>query len=60
MASLNTAIRTALQDPQVLERFKMLNVEAAPATPEAFAERIRKERERWAPVVRASGFKMDS
>lgn len=60
VASLNSAIRHALQDPQVLERFKMLNVEAAATTPEAFAQRIRNERERWAPVVKASGFKMDS
>ncbi len=59
VASLNQAIQAALRDPEVLERFSALTVEAAPATPEAFAERIRRERARWAPVVQASGFKME-
>jgi tripartite-type tricarboxylate transporter receptor subunit TctC len=59
VASLNGAIQKALRHPDVLERFKSLNVDAAPSTPEAFTERIRLERARWEPVVRASGFKME-
>lgn len=59
VSSLNQSLQAALRDPEVLERFKTLNVDAAPTTPEAFAERIRVERDRWAPVVQASGFKMD-
>lgn len=57
--ALNRSIQTALRDPEVLERFKALNVDAAPSTPEAFAERIRMERARWAPIVKTSGFKME-
>lgn len=59
VAALNGALQQALRDPDVLERFKALNVDAAPSSPEAFAERIRSERERWAPVVKASGFKAE-
>jgi tripartite-type tricarboxylate transporter receptor subunit TctC len=59
VSALNRSIQLALRDPEVLERFKALNVDAAPTTPEAFAERIRMERARWAPIVKASGFKME-
>lgn len=57
VSSLNHAIQQALRDPEVLERFKALNVDAAASTAAAFAERIRIERARWAPIVKASGFK---
>lgn len=60
VSSLNAAIHDALRDADVLERLKALNLDPAPATPQAFAERIRAERERWAPVVKASGFRPDS
>jgi tripartite-type tricarboxylate transporter receptor subunit TctC len=59
VSSLNDSIQKALRDPDVLDRFKSLNVDAAPSTPEAFTERIRLERARWEPVVKASGFKME-
>lgn len=57
VSSLNHAVQQALRDPEVLERFKALNVDAAASTAAAFAERIRIERARWAPIVKASGFK---
>lgn len=59
VAALNGALQNALRDPEVLERFKALNVDAAPSSPEAFAERIRTERARWAPIVKASGFRAE-
>lgn len=59
VASLNDAILNALRHPDVIERFKSLTVDAAPSTPQAFTERIRLERARWEPVVKASGFKME-
>lgn len=58
VSRLNQSIHWALRDPGVLERFKTLLVDAAPSTPDAFAERIRMERARWAPIVKASGFKI--
>lgn len=59
VASLGDAIHKALRQPDVIDRFKGLSVDAAPTTPEAFAERIRAERARWEPVVKASGFRME-
>lgn len=59
VSALNRSIQLALRDREVVERFKALNVDAAWSTPEAFAERIRTERARWAPIVKASGFKME-
>ncbi len=59
VAELNGAIQLALRDADVVARFNALNVDAAPSTPEAFTERIRVETARWAPIVKASGFKMD-
>lgn len=60
VASLNRAIHDALRDRDVLARLKSLNVDPAPTSPGDFAERIRAEQARWAPVVRASGFKPES
>lgn len=59
VSALNRSILQALREPEVVERLKALNVDAAPSTPEAFAERIRSETARWAPIVKASGFKME-
>jgi tripartite-type tricarboxylate transporter receptor subunit TctC len=36
-----------------------MGVDAAGNTPAEFAERIRKDREKWGPVIKASGFKME-
>lgn len=58
VSSLSGAVKRALRDPQVLEGFKSLNVEAAYMTPAAFTERIRAERLRWGPIVAASGVKL--
>lgn len=59
VGSLSDAIAKAVRDPAILERFRALNVDAAPSSPEAFAERIRAEQARWAPIVKASGFKIE-
>ncbi len=56
---LNAEIRTALASPAVLERFKVLGAEAAPSTPEEFLALSRRETEKWARVVKASGAKID-
>lgn len=51
--------RAALADPGVRERLDALGAEAAPSTPAEFAALIRQERDRWAPVVRSSGARID-
>lgn len=59
VARLNAEIRTALANPAVRERFKALDAETVPSTPEAFRELSRRETVKWAEVVRISGAKLD-
>jgi len=50
------AARQAVQEPAVIEAFAKLGFEPASGTPEEFARQLAQERDRWAPVVAASGF----
>jgi len=56
---LNAEIRTALASPAVRERFKALDAEVNPSTPEEFRELSRRETAKWAEIVRISGAKLD-
>ena len=56
---LNTEIRTALANPAVKERFRVLGSETDPSTPEEFRELSRRETEKWARVIKFSGAKVD-
>lgn len=56
---LNHEIRTALESQSVRDRFKVLGAEATPSTPEEFRDLSRRETEKWAKVVKASGAKID-
>jgi tripartite-type tricarboxylate transporter receptor subunit TctC len=56
---LNAEIRAALAHPAVRERFKALDAEIVPSTPEEFRELARREAVKWAEVVRISGAKLD-
>lgn len=57
-AILEAAFAKAVQDPQVRERMLALTWEPSGAGAEQLAERIRRDRERWGPVVRALGLKV--
>ncbi|GKS95049.1 Bug family tripartite tricarboxylate transporter substrate binding protein [Acidovorax sp. SUPP2825] len=46
----------AIRDPAVVESLAKLGFEPVSSTPEEFARQLAQERERWAPVVAASGF----
>ena len=59
VARLNTEIRAALASPAVRERFKALDAEAVPSTPEEFRDYARRETAKWAQVIKASGAKLD-
>ncbi len=55
IAKLNAAIRTALADPAVQERFKKLGQEIWPAdfqTPEALATKQKAEIAKWTPIIK--------
>jgi tripartite-type tricarboxylate transporter receptor subunit TctC len=56
---LNAEIRAALASPEVRERFKALDADPTPSSPEEFRDLSRRETEKWARVVKASGAKVD-
>jgi tripartite-type tricarboxylate transporter receptor subunit TctC len=56
---LSAEIRTALANPVVRERFKVLGAEPDPGTPEQFLELSRRETLKWARIIKESGAKID-
>jgi tripartite-type tricarboxylate transporter receptor subunit TctC len=62
IAKLNSAIRIALADPTVQDRFKKVGQEIWPVeyqTPEALAAKQQAELEKWTPVILESGIKAE-
>ena len=56
---LNAAINAALQVPEVRDRMIKLGLEPTGGTSLALATRMAQDTKRWAPIVRASGFRAD-
>jgi tripartite-type tricarboxylate transporter receptor subunit TctC len=56
---LSDAIAKAVQMPDVKEKIEKLGNDAMGTTPEEFASVLKKDRERWTPIIKASGFKAD-
>jgi tripartite-type tricarboxylate transporter receptor subunit TctC len=62
IAKLNAAIRAALADPTVQERFKAVGQEVWPVdgqTPEALAAQQKAEIARWSPIIKEAGIKVE-
>ncbi len=62
IAKLNGAIREALADPGVQERFRKIGQEIWPPeyqTPEALAAKQQAEIAKWTPIIKESGVKVD-
>jgi tripartite-type tricarboxylate transporter receptor subunit TctC len=59
IARLNREINAVLAMPEVRSLLAKAHIEVAGGTPEAFGALIRREHERWGPVIRASGAKLD-
>ena len=57
--ALNAALNKALQAPDVRERFAKLGLEPAGGSAAELAALMKRDSERWAPVVKASGFRGD-
>ena len=57
VAKLNDAIVDALKDPRMREQLEREGAHPAALTPAAFADFVRQDVERWAPIVRSSGAK---
>jgi len=56
---LSAAIAKAVKSPDVVEKIQGLGSEAVGSTPEEFSATLKKDRERWVPIIKASGFKAE-
>jgi len=62
ITKLNAAVREALADPSVQERFRDAGQDVWPVdgqTPEALAQQQKDEIARWTPVIKAAGIKAE-
>lgn len=55
LAKLNKDLHAALAVPEVQRRLSEIGVDAAPSTPQQFADFIRGETDKWAKVVKEAG-----
>ncbi len=56
---LSAAITAAIKAPEVTERLLAIGLEPVGSTPDELARREAEETARWAPVVKASGFRAE-
>ena len=54
------ALRSALTAPDVVEGLAQMGLEAHPSTPAELAALLKKDSERWAPLIKTIGFTADS
>ena len=59
MQRMHSEIEKALRSPEIKEKLAGIDVEPIGSSPEMAAKRIREESERWAPVVKKIGLKLD-
>lgn len=59
VTQLNAVIVKALNDPDVMKRFREQGAEPHPETPAQFAAFIKSESEKWGQVVKSSGASLD-
>jgi tripartite-type tricarboxylate transporter receptor subunit TctC len=56
---LSTAIASAINSPEVSKRLLALGLEPVGSTPDELASRVAEDMAKWAPIVKASGFRAD-
>ena len=56
---LNAELNAVLADPDVRERLNALGITAMPGTPESFGEEMKRDLNRYGPVVKAAGIKAE-
>jgi tripartite-type tricarboxylate transporter receptor subunit TctC len=59
VARLNAELNKAFSTPAVQKRFSDFGMEAMPGTPAQFAALSRAESQRWGPIIKAAGIKLD-
>jgi tripartite-type tricarboxylate transporter receptor subunit TctC len=56
VAQINAAVNKALAAPEVRERFAKLGLEPTGGSAADLAAIAKRDSDRWAPIVKASGF----
>lgn len=56
---LSQAIVKVLKMPDVAQKIQQIGVEGQGTTPEEFGRLIKQDRDRWVPIIKASGFKAE-
>ena len=59
IARLNAAMRTALEDPEVIATLNRSGLEPMPTTAQQFADAWAAERTKWKPIIRDSGIRIE-
>jgi len=60
VAKLNAVLNQALADPFVANRLREMNLEMLPhTTPESWGRYVQAEIEKWVPITKASGAKLE-
>ena len=59
IARLNGDLNRAFTTPAVQKRFSDFGMEAMPGSPQQFAALSRAESQRWGPIIKAAGIKLD-
>ncbi len=57
--TLQQTVVAASKDPGLMAAFEQVGLDTVTMAPQQFAAVLRQERETWAPIVRASGFRFD-
>ena len=57
--ALHTSMVAASKDPALRAAFEQVGLEPLTLTPGEYAKQLQREREFWAPIVRASGFRSE-
>ena len=56
---LNAEMNAVLKMPDVVQKMNAAGFELIGGTPEAFGALIRAESDKWAPVIKSAGIKID-
>ena len=56
---MNEAFTMSIVEPDLVERLKQYGIEPAPSSPEDLADRLRKERDQFARVIKAAGIRLE-
>ncbi|MCM5682218.1 tripartite tricarboxylate transporter substrate-binding protein [Schlegelella sp. S2-27] len=59
IASLNQAVRRALNDPGLKDKLLNTGAEPAPSTPQELARLLRRDTEKWAALIKAKNIKAE-